>query len=128
MALKNAIVQLEIRKKLYEINRPRIKYYSPMIILISDGKPGCNTGDLQIEEESLLFSKDYIAKAVAANRLISITVEIGNDCNHNLMTELTGLSADKHVAKINNNSDLNIFLKNISYVVSYGTDIDFRNE
>lgn len=118
LALKTAIMQLEARKKVYMESIPKIKYYSPIIFLVSDGKPECyNTSVQEQEDEAMRFSKEYIRKEVAANRLVVISVEVGDNCDHNLMRELTGLSNDKHVTKVNNATELANFFKVTSSII-----------
>ncbi len=118
LALKTAIMQLEARKKVYMESTPKIKYYSPIIFLVSDGKPECYDAAVRAQEdEAMRFSKEYIRKEVAANRLVVISVEVGNNCDHNLMRELTGLTTDKHVTKVNNAAELANFFKVTSSII-----------
>lgn len=118
LALKAAIMQIEGRKQVYENNVPIVKYYSPIIFLISDGKPVCNDDNVKPQELAAMeFSKEYIKREVAANRLVVISVEVGNDCDHELMMELTGLNSDKHVTKVKNASELVNFFKITSSII-----------
>lgn len=118
LALKAAIMQLEARKKVYMESTPKVKYYSPIIFLVSDGKPECYNAAVQAQEnEAMKFSKDYIRREVAANRLVVISVEVGDNCDHNLMRELTGLNNDKHVTKVNNATELANFFKVTSSII-----------
>lgn len=118
LALKTAIMQLEARKKVYMESTPKVKYYSPIIFLVSDGKPECYNAAVQAQEnEAMKFSKDYIRREVAANRLVVISVEVGDNCDHNLMRELTGLNNDKHVTKVNNATELANFFKVTSSII-----------
>ena len=113
LALKVAIQQLEARKSVYENHKPsKVKYYSPIIFLISDGKPECYDATVMAQETAAMsFSKQYIKQKVGTNNLVVIAVEVGNRCDHALMTELTGLSDDRHVTKVNNASELACFFK-----------------
>lgn len=118
LALKAAIMQLEARKKVYKESTPKIRYYSPIIFLVSDGKPECYNAAVQAQEnEAMKFSKEYIRKEVAANKLVVISVEVGDNCDHNLMRELTGLTTDKHVTKVNNATELANFFKVTSSII-----------
>ena len=118
LALKTAIMQLEARKKVYMESTQKIKYYPPIIFLVSDGKPECYNTTVQAQEdEAMRFSKEYIRKEVAANRLVVISVEVGDNCDHNLMRELTGLTTDKHVTKVNNATELANFFKVTSSII-----------
>lgn len=118
LALKNAIMQIEGRKKAYSSNVPKIKYYSPIIFLISDGVPECYDDNVKKQEdEAMAFSKAYIKREVAANNLVVISVEVSDHCNHALMRELTGLNTDKHVAKVSNASELANFFKVTSSII-----------
>lgn len=127
LALKTAIMQLEARKKVYMESVPKIKYYSPIIFLVSDGKPECYNATVQVQEdEAMRFSKEYIRKEVAANKLVVVAVEVGDKCDHNLMRELTGLTTDKHVTKVNSTTEfVNFFKVSSSIIIKYsggGTD------
>ena len=103
LALKTAIMLLEARKKIYKESIPRVKYYSPVIFLVSDGKPECSNSIIQTQEnDAMNFSKEYIFKEVAEGRLVVFSVEVGEKCDHDLMRELTGLKDDKNVIKVNN--------------------------
>ena len=55
--------------------------------------------------------KKYIKEQVAANKLVVIAVEIGRNCNHALMQELTGLRDDRHVLRADNAKSLVDFFK-----------------
>ena len=108
LALKNAIMQIV----------PKIRYYAPIIFLVSDGKPECYDDNVKPQEaEAMQFSKAYIKREVAANNLVVISVEVGDYCDHALMTELTGLDNDKHVTKVNNATELAKFFKVTSSII-----------
>ena len=118
LALKTAITQLEGRKKVYMSSTPAIRSYAPIIFLISDGKPECYNAAVKVQEdEAMRFSKEYIRREVAANRLVVVSVEVGDNCDHALMRELTGLGTDKHVAKVNNATELANFFKVTSSLI-----------
>lgn len=110
LALKNAILQIEARKKAYNEKKPRLRYFSPIIILISDGKPNCSNATIQMQDnEAMRFCKSYIYKEVKAGRLVIISVGRGDKWDYNFMRELTGLPTDKYVTKIENYSNLENF-------------------
>ena len=120
LALKVAISQFEDRKKAYANSTPTVKYYAPIIFLVSDGYPYCpdnNPSVLAQENAAMAYSKQYIRQEVAANRLVVISVEVGNGCDHKLMQELTGLSDDKHVTKVNDAAELANFFKITSSII-----------
>mgnify|MGYP002773556881 FL=1 len=118
LALKNAIMQIEGRKKVYAKVVPKIKYYAPIIFLISDGVPECYDENVKPQEaEAMAFSKAYIKREAAANRLVVISVEVSDHCDHALMKELTGLNNDKHVTKVSNASELANFFKVTSSII-----------
>jgi len=118
LALKVAISQLESRKKVYAQSTPKVKYYAPIIFLVSDGYPYCdNITVLKQEEAAMSYSRQYIRQEVAANRLVVISVEVGDNCDHNLMRDLTGLSDDKHVTKVSNAAELANFFKITSSII-----------
>ena len=95
LVLKNAIMQIEGRKKVYSSNVPKIRYYSPIIFLISDGVPECYDDSVKKQEdEAMAFSKAYIKREVAANNLIVISMKIGDHGDDAFMRELTGLNND----------------------------------
>lgn len=110
LALKNAIMQKEGRKGVYSKNVPKIKYYSPIIILISDGvAEGCDDNMIELEEEDMKFSRAYIKKQVSENNLIVIPVKIGDYGDDALMGELTGRNNDKRIVKVSSEEDLEGF-------------------
>lgn len=118
LALKTAIMQLEVRKKTYRNSCPKIKYYPPIIYLVSGGKPECCDDTVEAHEnEAMRFSKEYIRQEVTADRLVVISVEVGNKCDHNLMRELTGITTDKHVVSVNSVGDFENFLNTIRYAI-----------
>ncbi len=111
LALTNAIMQIEGRKRVYSKNVPKIKYYSPIIILISDGvAEGCDDNVKKQEDEAMAFSKAYIKREVNANNLIVIPVKIGDHGDDALMGELTGHNNDKRIVKVSSEEDLEGFL------------------
>ena len=118
LALKTAISQLECRLQAYNNHTPKIKHYAPLLFLISDGKPECYD-DHVIPQENLamLEAKKYIRQEVANNHLVVVSVEVGNQCDHNLMIELTGLRDDKHVKRVNNAAELANFFKFTSSLI-----------
>lgn len=120
LALKAAISQLEARKRVYATSSPKVKYFAPIIFLVSDGYPYCDNATVLAQEEAAMsYSRQYIQQEVAANRLVVVTVEVGDKCDHNLMRELTGLNDDKHVTKVNNATELaNFFKLTSSFIIS----------
>lgn len=120
LALKVAIKQIEARISVYNSSKPRVPYYSPIIFLISDGKPECYDATVLAQETAAMnFSKKYIKQQVSTNNLVVISVEVGNRCDHTLMTELTGLEDDRHVTKVNNAAELvNFFKVSSSMIIS----------
>lgn len=111
LALNAAIQQLEERIKTYTQNIPKVRYYVPIIFIISHGKseyPNDNTG--KQEEEALVSAKAFIKKKVSENRLGIISGAIGNCCNLSLMRELTGIDTDNRLIKIDTEISLNKFL------------------
>lgn len=131
LALKMAIMHLEDRLKVFRTHMPRIRYYSPIIFLLSDGKPECYDKDVIPEENRAMNeAKAYIRKNVAERHLSVISVEIGNGCDHNLMRELTGLNDDKHVAKVSDKFQLASVFRFTSSLISYSsrnTQVDINN-
>ena len=118
LALKKTIEQLEGRKSVYMNSIPRIRNYAPIIFFISDGKPECyDEATQKLEDEAMQYCKEYIRKEVLENRLIVISVEVGDFCDHNLMRELTGLRDDKHVMKVDNATELANFFKITSSII-----------
>ena len=88
VALKVAISQFETRKKAYENCTPRIRYYAPIIFLVSGGLTYCSESYpriLEQEKTAMTYSKNYIRQNVADNRLVVISVEVGKDCDHTLI-------------------------------------------
>lgn len=89
----------------------KVRYYVPIIFIISHGKseyPNDNTG--KQEEEALVSAKAFIKKKVSENRLGIISGAIGNCCNLSLMRELTGIDTDNRLIKIDTEISLNKFL------------------
>ncbi len=127
LALKNAIMQIEGRKRVYSKNVPKIKYYSPIIILISDGvAEGCDDNMIELEEEAMKFSRAYIKKKVSENNLIVIPVKIGNYGDDALMGELTGHNNDKRIVKVSSEEDLEDFFFCVQIILL--ALIRFRNK
>lgn len=120
LAIKAAIKQLEARIAVYKQSNPhKIKYYPPILFLLSDGYPYCGKNSpIQAQEDAAMkYSKRYIRQEVSSNRMVVISVEVGNECDHNLMRELTGLDDDKHVFKVNNSVELADFFKFTSSII-----------
>lgn len=112
LGLKGAIQQIEGRERVYANSLPKLKYYSPIIFLISDGRPECFDNEIKKQdEEALRLSKEYIKTEVAANRLTVVSVELGENCEHNLMRELTGRSSDQFGAQICDEYSLPQYIK-----------------
>ena len=103
-------MQIEGRKRVYSKNVPKIKYYSPIMILISDGlAEGCDDNMIELDEEAMKFSRAYIKKKVSENNLIVIPVKIGDYGDDALMGELTGHNNDKRIVKVSSEEDLESF-------------------
>lgn len=98
--LKAAIAQLEFRKKVYYNERPRIKYYMPVLFIISNGKILSDSFDElnKRDEEFFLFSKYYIHQQVSKNKLAIFAFPTDENYNIKTVTELTGLDKDHHVS------------------------------
>lgn len=118
LALKMAIMHLEDRLKVYNEHKPRIRHYSPVIFLLSDGRPECYDDAVISEEyQAMSEARGYIKKNVAERHLSVIAVEIGNACDHSLMRDLTGLKDDKHVVKVTDKFQLASVFKFTSTLV-----------
>jgi len=131
LALKMAIMHLEDRLEALRNHKPRIRNYSPIIFLLSDGRPECYD-DAVISEEQRAMSeaRAYIKKNVAERKLSVIAVEIGDGCDHDLMRDLTGLNDDKHVAKVSDKFQLASVFKFTSTLIRYSalnTQVDINN-
>lgn len=118
LALKSAIMQIEGRKKVYSRNVPKIRYYCPVLLVISDGIPKCLDDNVKEQEkEAMAFSKAYIKEMVDSGRLVVISATIGNHGDNDFMRELIGLDNDNRIVKICRDKDLeklrNFFLYNI---------------
>lgn len=131
LALKMSIMHLEDRLKVFREHRPRIRYYSPILFLLSDGKPECyDNAVIPEEQRAMSEARAYIKKNVAERKLSVIAVEIGNGCDHDLMRDLTGLNDDKHVAKVSDKFQLAAVFKFTSTLISYSsrnTHVDISN-
>ena len=102
LALKTAISQLNYRLQAYRAHIPTIRHYAPTIFFISDGKSKyCDDGVIPYENQAMIEVKKYIRKEVADNRLVVVSVEVGDSVNHSLMTELTGRTDDEFVEHVN---------------------------
>ena len=110
-ALLVALLQMEQRIDQFRHASPVIKYTAPILFLLSDGKPEYTPELRDQEEAAMAWSKKYIKEQVAANKLVVIAVEIGRNCNHALMQELTGLRDDRHVLRADNTKSLVDFFK-----------------
>lgn len=102
LALKTAISQLNYRLQAYRAHILTIRHYAPTIFFISDGKSKCcDDGVIPYENQAMIEVKKYIRKEVADNRLVVVSVEVGDSVNHSLMTELTGHTDDEFVEHVN---------------------------
>lgn len=111
LALNVALQQLEDRIKVYAQNIPKVKYYVPIVFIISHGMSECsNDNTRKQEEEALVSAKAFIKKKVSENRLAIISVAIGNCCNLSLMRELTGIDTDNRLIKVDTEISLNKFI------------------
>ena len=111
LALNAAIQQLEERIKTYTQNIPKVRYYVPIIFIISHGMSEYPNDNIRKqEEEALVSAKAFIKKKVSENRLGVISGAIGNCCNLSLMRELTGIDTDNRLIKIDTEISLNKFL------------------
>lgn len=131
LALKMAIMHLEDRLKVLREHRPRIRYYAPIIFLISDGRPECyDDAVIPEEQRAMSESRAYIKKNVAERHLSVIAVEIGGACDHDLMRDLTGLNDDKHVTKVSDKFRLASVFKFTSSLIKYSsqnTQVDIND-
>lgn len=116
LALKVAIAQLEDRVKTYKKNHKR--YYSPILFFISDGRPECYDDAVKPHEaEAMNYSLNYIRNSVATDNMVVISVEVGNNCDHKLMAQITGLSDDRHVINVDNMNDFEKFFEFTSTII-----------
>lgn len=98
--LKVAIAQLESRKKIYTNQRPRTKYYMPVLFIISNGKILSDSFDElnKRDEEFYLFSRVYIHQQVSKNQLAVFAFPTDDNYNIKTVTELTGLDNNHHIS------------------------------
>jgi len=102
LAVKAALAHLRAREVAYEEAKPAVHHYAPILFFISDGNLECYDGAVKSQEErARRESIAYIKHEVEKNRLIVISVEVGDYCDHSLVTQLTGLNDDKHICKLN---------------------------
>ena len=127
LALKQSLKHLDERIALYKQQVPRVNYYSPILFFLSDGCPEFHSIDpiLQHEirkkdKEALDESLAIIKERVAAKKLVSISMEFGNYCNHELMRSITGLDNDNHVITVDNTDSM------LSYLFRETTSIIIR--
>lgn len=114
--LKFAIYQIEGREEVLLNSRPRIRYYPPMVLLISDGV--VDTLDRHaIEDEDLQFAIEYIQKNVMANKMIVYALTQNDSNNCNILQELTGLDTEKHIVKNIDEYSLAYTLKIVAFKV-----------
>ncbi len=118
LAMKAALAHLEARKETYRNARPMIRHYAPILFFISDGKPECFDDAVKPQEDRARQQCiAYIRKQVAENRLVVVSVEIGDHCGHALMAELTGLPDDRHVIQLRNPEAFSKFVKFLVYSI-----------
>ena len=121
LATKAAIKHLEARIATYKQSAPIVPYYPPILFVLSDGYPFCGANcpdEVRRQEEmAMRESKQYIRAEVAANRLVVVSVEVGDGCDHELMRELTGLDDDRHVFKVNDSTELANFFRFTSSIL-----------
>ncbi len=118
LAVKAALAHLEARKDAYKKARPVTRHYAPILFFISDGKPECYDAVVQPQEDKARQQCiAYIKGQVTANRLVVISVEVGDYCDHNMMIQMTGLPDDKHVIKVHNGIEFSKFFRLSSSVI-----------
>ncbi len=124
LAVKTAIDQIEERLAAYRSSLPRVHHYAPIMFILSDGAPYAPNNEIAAEEaKAMEYSLNYIRKKVTQNQLVVFTVEIGNQCNHELLRQLTGLDNDSHVLKVDNDADLaNFFTFTSSLLIRCSLD------
>ena len=121
LGLKAAIELLEFRKKIYVRSKPRIRYYTPLLFIVSDGIPACFDKTItETENAAMVYSLEYIKQNVSSNRLAVFSAVLGNSDDHSLMRQLTGLNDDRHILKMEHSEDIVLFIKLIKELVSGG--------
>ncbi len=104
LALAAALDHLERRTAVYRDNDMR--YNSPILFFFSDGIPYVSRKKTAQEDmEALAEVLEKIRELVERNLLVVIAYELGNDCDHELMTRITGLPDDRHVRKFSRTKD-----------------------
>ena len=118
LAVKAALLHIKDRINTYKSQVPKIKYYPPIMFILSDGRPYCSDPSIKAQDdEALKESLSIIANEVASNNLVVVAVEIGDHCNHDLMRRLTGLNDDRHVMKVNDGTELKKFFEITSSII-----------
>lgn len=79
----------------------RQKYYSPVILVFSDGQTN-DSKNIDNDRNCLTMSIEIIKSEVMLERLHVISFAIGNECNYNILRDITGLSDSSHVIIVEN--------------------------
>lgn len=122
-ALQAALDDLDERVLMYRASTPSKRYYSPILFLLTDGTPFCPYNIKDKEDETMEIVKERIRQRVSQNELVVVCIEIGDDCDRNLLTELTGLDDDRHVYKVNDATELSNFFTTASRIVISASQI-----
>ncbi len=114
IGLRSAIQQIEFRKKVYFNARPKVRFYCPILIFVSniDTYTDCNDEKEKLSSE---FSKQYIHKNVTENRLIVLSCGISGEGNKQILQSISGLDNDSRVFDINNEDDIS----SICYLIAH---------
>lgn len=101
-ALQDAIYQWEGRKRVLEGSVPKVKYYSPIFIIFSEGniEKRSVTDTARIEHSELAKEIEYIHNLVEENKLAVFSMVFGDGGEQHLLQKLTGLESGKHLRRI----------------------------
>lgn len=128
LALQAALDQIDQRLNAYNAQVPRIQYNAPVLFLLTDGRPECYDDNVKpLENQAMTDSLKKIRDRVGANQLSVIAVEIGENCDHALLRQLTGLDDDRHVYKVSEKSRLSEAFRFTSSLIIHASQSRRRN-
>lgn len=128
LALQVALEQIDQRLNKYNAQTPRIQCNAPVLFLLTDGRPECYDDEVRpYEDQAMTDSLREIQNRVRANQLSVIAVEIGENCDHALLRQLTGLADDRHVYRVSERSRLSEAFQFTSSLIIHASQSRRRN-
>lgn len=104
LALASALDHLDKRTAILRDND--LRYYPPILVIITGGAPYViNRETALTDRQALTASLFKIRELVDKSLLTVFAFELGNDCDRELMTQITGLQDERHIKKLSRSPD-----------------------